>query len=328
MKKIISILLIIAIFSTLLIGCSQQDDTITIAVVQPMSHTSLDQIRDTIISEFDEMGNENIVVEVANANGDTTALQTIFENFKNDGVDIVIPIATPAAQSAKAVFAGTDTPIIFSAVSNPVAAGLTTEDSINITGVSHNIASEEIVGIIENFQPDYEKIGFLYTSSEVNSVSEIEAAKAYCEENSIAYEDVAIANLSELQTGVETLISNGVDAIYTGNDNTIAQSIPAYTDIAYASGVPVYCGADSMVAAGAFATIGVNYIDLAKQTVTLTNRIINGELPQDIPFETMSDFTKHINLQAADRLNLEISDEMLAEYNVLVEKDGASHFNK
>ena len=102
--------------------------------------------------------------------------------------------------------------------------------------------------LIEHFQPDFEKIGFLYTSSETNSVSTINAAKAYCEENGIAYEESSIANLSELPTAVEALISKGVDALYTGNDNAIASAMPTYTDTAYSKGIPVYCGADSMVA--------------------------------------------------------------------------------
>ena len=154
---------------------------------------------------------------------------------------------------------------MFAAVSDPVAAGLTGDDCGFITGVSNNIPAGEIVNLISDFQPDYARIGFLYTSSETNSVSTINAAKAYCEQNGIAYEEVSIANLSELQTAVETLISRGVDALYTGNDNSIASAMSTYIDVAYEYGVPVYCGADSMVADGGFATIGVDYVQLGRQ---------------------------------------------------------------
>lgn len=314
--------------SLLMTGCDSSDGTITVAIVQPMSHTSLDQIRDTIVSELKNAGRDDIEVVTENANNDTTALTTILQNQRSANVDIVVPIATNTAQSAKAVFDGSDTPIIFAAVSDPDAAGLTGSDCANITGVSNNIPADEIVKLISNFQPDYEKIGFLYTSSETNSVSTINAAKAYCDENNIAYEEASIANLSELSTAVETLISEGVDALYTGNDNSIASAMPTYTDAAYSKGIPVYCGADSMVADGGFATIGVDYVQLGKQVAEMILKVADGTKPADIPYETLAEYAKYVNLQAADTLGLSLTDEMLSGYSVLVEADGTSHFGE
>ena len=302
-------------------------DPIRVSIVQPMSHTSLDQIRDTIVAQLEASG-LNFEIETQNANGDTSALNTILQNEKSSGVDILIPIATSTAQSAKSVFEGSDLPIIFAAVSDPVAAGLTGEGCENITGVSNNIPADEIVKLISNFQPDYQKIGFLYTSSETNSVSTINAAKAYCDENGIAYEEASIAALSELPTAVNSLLSKGVDALYTGNDNSIASAMPTYTDAAYSRKVPVYCGADSMVADGGFATIGVDYVQLGQQIADLTLKVAEGTSSADLPYETLSEYAKYVNLQAADTLGLELTDEMLEGYNVLVEKDGTSHFGE
>ena len=248
--------------------------------------------------------------------------------MKSDGVDILVPIATNTAQSAKMVFEDTGVPVVFAAVSDPVAAGLTGDDCGFITGVSNNIPAAEIVNLISDFQPDYRLIGFLYTSSETNSVSTINAAKAYCDANGIAYEEVSIANLSELQTAVETLISKGVDALYTGNDNSIASAMSTYIDVAYEYGIPVYCGADSMVADGGFATIGVDYVQLGGQVASIVERIANGEQPEDIPYETLADYARFVNLQAAERIGIEVSDDILAAYNVLVEVDGTSHFGE
>lgn len=302
-------------------------DTLRVAVVQPLTHTSLNQIRDTIVSKL-EASDIDFEIVTKNAEGDSAALSTILENVKNDGVDILVPIATSTAQSAKMVFDGTDVSVVFAAVSDPVAAGLTGEDCGFITGVSNNIPAAEIVNLISDFQPDYKLIGFLYTSSETNSVSTINAAKAYCDANGIAYEEVSIANLSELQTAVETLISKGVDALYTGNDNSIASAMSTYIDVAYEYGIPVYCGADSMVADGGFATIGVDYVQLGGQVADIVERIANGEQPEDIPYETLADYARFVNLQAADRVGMEISDDILANYNVLVEADGTSHFGE
>ena len=318
---------ILTLILALSLAVSALADPIRVAVVQPLTHTSLNQIRDTIVSELKNSGLEFEIV-TRNAEGDSSALATILENVKNDGVDILVPIATNTAQSAKMVFEDGDIPVVFAAVSDPVAAGLTGEDCGFITGVSNNIPAAEIVRLISDFQPDYKKIGFLYTSSETNSVSTINAAKAYCDANGIAYEEVSISNLSELQTAVETLISRGIDALYTGNDNSIASAMSTYIDVAYSFGIPVYCGADSMVADGGFATIGVDYVQLGNQVADLVIRIAGGAQPEDIPYETLSDYARFVNLQAAETLGMEITDEILASYRVLVEADGTSHFGE
>ena len=241
---------------------------------------------------------------------------------------LVIPNATSNAQTAKSVFDGTDTPIVFAAVSDPTAAGLTGEDCRNITGISNNLPADDIVKIIFNVQPNCRKIGFLYTSSEANSVSTIAAAKAYCDGEGIAYEEVSIANLSELQTAAETLISRGVDALYTGNDNSIASGMATYTDAAYAAGIPVYCGADSMVADGGFATIGVNYVQLGRQAADMALKIVDGTAPADLPYETLSDYARFVNLQAASRFGADFPESAYEGYEVLVEADGTSHFGQ
>lgn len=334
MKKTISVLMSALMLTLSLTGCGAGSDaspsageSYKIAIVQPMSHTSLDQIRDTIVAALEESG-KNVEISTENANNDSTALSTILSNCKAEGVDLVVPIATATAQSAKTVFDGEDTPIVFAAVSDPAAAGLTGDDCRNITGVSNNIPADEIVKLIFNFQPDCEKIGFLYTSSEPNSVSTITAAKAYCDQEGIAYEESSIANLSELQTAAETLISKGVDALYTGNDNAIASAMATYTDVAYTAGIPVYCGADSMVADGGFATIGVNYVQLGEQVAQLVLEILDGAAPADLPYETLSDYAKYVNLQAAGRFGAQFPESAYEGYEVLVEADGTSHFGQ
>lgn len=349
MKKLLSVMLSALMLTAALAGCGSSSapagsvsgsdagsgsgtsicggEVYKVAIVQPMSHTSLDQIRDTIVSKLNASGKQ-VEITTENANGDTSALTTILSNCKAQGVDLVIPIATSTAQSAKTVFEDSGLPIVFAAVSDPVAAGLTGEGCQNITGVSNNIPAAEIVKLIFNFQPDCQKIGFLYTSSETNSVSTINAAKAYCDQEGIAYEEASIANLSELQTAAETLLSRGVDALYTGNDNSIASAMATYTDAAYAKGVPVYCGADSMVADGGFATIGVNYVQLGNQVANLALKVLDGASPADLPYETLSDYARYVNLQAAARLGDPFPTDAYQGYDVLVEADGTSHFGQ
>ncbi|MCI5640079.1 MAG: ABC transporter substrate-binding protein [Lachnospiraceae bacterium] len=334
MRKVLKKVMCVMLAATLAVGATgcgktsdSKKDEVTVAIVQPMSHSSLDQIRDTIVKKLKDSG-KNIKIVTDNANGDSAANNTILENDKAKGVDIIVPIATSTAQSAKSVYEGTTTPIVFAAVSDPVAAGLTGNDCENITGVSNNIPADEIVKLIYNFQPDCKKIGFVYTSSETNSVSTITAAKKYCDDNQIVYEEVSIANVSELQTAVETLLSKGVDALYTGNDNTIASAMATYTDAAYSKNVPIYCGADSMVADGGFATVGVNYVQLGEQVADLVLQIADGKKPADLPYETISEYAKYVNMQAVKQFGGQFDEKAFDGFEVLVEENGVSHFNE
>ena len=324
MKKLFAVILSAIL---LLSSASALAEPYRVAIVQPMSHTSLDQIRDTIVKQLESSGRD-IEIVLGNANGDTAALATILSNLRADGVDMLIPIATSTAQTARMVFEDDELPIVFAAVSDPVSAGLTGEGCENITGVSNSIPAAEIVKLIRTFQPDCQKIGFLYTSSEVNSVSTINAAKAYCDAEGIAYAEASIANLSELQPAVEALISKGVDALYTGNDNSIASAMATYTDAAYSVGIPVYCGADSMVADGGFATIGVNYVQLGEQVSALALKIMDGAQPSELPYEVLADYARFVNLQAVQRFGGQFAAEAYEGFTVLVEEDGTSHFSQ
>ena len=324
MKKLFAVILSAIL---LLSSASALAEPYRVAIVQPMSHTSLDQIRDTIVTQLESSGRD-IEIVLGNANGDTAALATILSNLRADGVDMLIPIATSTAQTARMVFEDDELPIVFAAVSDPVSAGLTGEGCGNITGVSNSIPAAEIVKLIRTFQPDCQKIGFLYTSSEVNSVSTINAAKAYCDAEGIAYAEASIANLSELQPAVEALISKGVDALYTGNDNSIASAMATYTDADYSVGIPVYCGADSMVADGGFATIGVNYVQLGEQVSALALKIMDGAQPSELPYEVLADYARFVNLQAVQRFGGQFAAEAYEGFTGLVEEDGTSHFGQ
>ena len=331
MKKLISILLTLVMTLGLCAFASAEGTVYKVGICNYVDDASLNQICDNIIAQLGAIGEEKGVkfeIDLQNCNADASVMSQIISNFIADGVDLMVGVATPVAMTMQAMTEDNGIPVVFAAVSDPVAAGLTGEDSSFITGVSNNIPAAEIVNLISDFQPDYKLIGFLYTSSETNSVSTINAAKAYCDASGIAYEEVSIANLSELQTAVETLISRNVDALYTGNDNSIASAMSTYIDVAYEYGIPVYCGADSMVADGGFATIGVDYVQLGCQVAALVERIAMGEEPEDIPYETLSDYARFVNLQAAGQIGMDISDEILAMYNVLVEADGTSHFGE
>ncbi len=293
---------------------------VVIGIIQPMEHPSLNQIRETIIEEFDALGLGGAVkIEYRNANGDASMLPTIMSELIGGGVDILVPIATGTAQAAAAA---TDTlPIIFSAVSNPVEAGLVTsfeETTGNITGVSNAIAIEDIFALARELTPDVKTFGLVYTTSEVNSMAGIARARAYCDANGIPYKEAAITGVGELQSAAQSLAGQ-VDAFFTPNDNTIASAISIYLQVANDAGIPVYVGADSMVADGGLATVGIDYTVLGRQTARMVARILNGESIAENHVEQIQEYARMINMVTANQLGVTIPAALRDEFVIIKE---------
>jgi putative ABC transport system substrate-binding protein len=295
-------------------------DPYVIAIIQPMDHPSLNEIRDTIVSELSALGlDDQIEIKLENANGDGSMLPTIMQNLLAENVDMLVPIATPTAQAA---MAATDSvPIVFSAVSNPVEAGVVTafdQTTGNITGVSNAIAIEDIFALAKILTPDAKTFGFVYNTSEVNSATGIERAKAYCDANDLSYKEATITGTADIQQAVSSLIGE-VDALFTPNDNTVASAMATYMQAAMSGSLPTYVGADSMVKDGAFATVGIDYTVLGRQTAQMIARIIGGETIAENHVEQISEYSKMINIGTANTLGLEIPEDTLKDFLIFGE---------
>lgn len=297
-----------------------EDKQVVIGIVQPMDHPSLNQIRETIIDELDVLGlTDSVKIEYRNANGDPSMLPTIMNELIGGGVDILVPIATGTAQAAAAA---TDTlPIIFSAVSNPVEAGLVSSFEAttgNITGVSNAIAIEEIFALAKELTPKAKTFGFVYTTSEVNSMTGIKRARAYCDANKIPYKEAAITGVGELQSAAQSLVGK-VDAFFTPNDNTIASAISIYMQVANDADIPVYVGADSMVADGGLATVGIDYTVLGRQTAQMVARILNGETIAENHVEQVKEYAKMIIMATANQIGITVPVALKDEFVIIKE---------
>lgn len=323
MKKLVALLLVLILGLATLSGCSSKSETATekvfkIGIVQPMDHPSLNQIRETIISELKAQGMDSkIEIITKNANGDMSLLPSIMQEFVNDEVDMIVPIATPAAQAARG--ATNTIPIVFSAVSNPVEAGLVTsfeETTGNITGVSNSIPIEDIFKLAATITPDVKTFGFVYNSSEINSTSGIQKAKAYCDKNGIKYKEATITGTADLQQVASSLVGE-VDAFFTPNDNTVASAMATYVKVATDAKLPIYAGADSMVKDGALATVGIDYTKLGKQTASMIVRIVNGQTIKENHVEQVAEYANMININTANQLGINISDELKQEFLIL-----------
>lgn len=330
MKKTIAMLLTAAVTALMLAACgapaasssapspapstavSAQSaaDAPKIGLIQLMEHPSLDEIRTAIEAQLDtELGAGQYEYDYQNAQGDTSTIANICQKFVAADVDLIIAIATPAAQGAAAAVKGTEIPVIFSAVTDPVAAGLVADlekPDANITGTSDAIPVSKIFDLAAELTPDVQSYGLIYNTSEINSVSVIEETKAYLEEKGIAYTESPVTATGEVQTAAQNLL-NKCDAVFAPIDNTVASAMPVLASEAIKAQKPVYVAADSMVNDGGLATVGINYTNLGTQTAAMAVKVLGGTAVADIPVEVLKDNAVVVNAETAEAIGVDVS---------------------
>lgn len=295
-------------------AADQSGKTYKVGIVQYMDHASLNQITEYIEKELDAKEAETGATYdyedyYFNGEGDATTLNQIGAQLKDDGVDIVVAVATPTAQIMQSVFEGTDTPIIFSAVTDPEGAGLVESNDApgaNITGTSDALNTEAIMNLIFAQNPDADKIGLLYSKSEDSSTKAIADAKAYLDEKGIEYTERTGTSTDEINQAVDALIADGVDAVFTPTDNTIMNAELAIYEKFIDAGIPHYTGADSFALNGAFLGFGINYADLGTQTGDIVADILAGADPATYPVVTLDSGIATINTDTASALGIDL----------------------
>ena len=281
MKKIICVMLTVMMLLSLFAGCGAQadDGVIKVAIVQQLDHSSLDEIRLAIQAELDKTAaQKGLTIEYKHFNGqnDATVLNQIGSQVVSDGYDIIIPIATTAAQCMVTAAEGTKIPIVYAAISDPEGAGLT--GLPNVTGVSDALNTPFILDMMFAADPEIKTVGLLYSLSEPNSARPIAEAKAYLEAKGIPYVEKTGNLADEVITAASALVGR-CDAVFTPTDNNIMNAAPAVAEILNKAGIAHYTGADSFVQAGSFTTCGVNYTELGTyaaqmaMTVLLENKM-------------------------------------------------------
>ena len=284
-------------------------ETLKIGLVQMMEHPSLDEIREAFLAELKAQGYDDskVVIDYQNGQGDMGTLNTIAQKFVGDGVDMLVAIATPAAQAAAA--ATDSTPIIFSAVTDPVDAGLVSDleaPDRNLTGTSDAIPVDRIFALADELTPGIKTYGLLYNNGESNSVSVIRDVKDALSAAGIAFEEATVINSSEVTTAAQSLVGK-VDAIFSPIDNTVAYAMPNLAQIAIEAKLPVYVAADSMVNDGGLATVGVNYTQLGKQTAQMAAEVLSGKPVSEVPVQVLSEYATVVNPDTAAAIGVDVS---------------------
>ena len=332
MKKITAIVSSLILSASLLVGCgassapapttapattpaataaaetaaeTTEAKSFSVAIVQQLSHSSLDEIHEAISAELKaraEAAGVELTISDYNGQNDTTMLGQIGAQALDDKVDMIIPIATLAAQTMVTAAEDTGTPIVYAACSDPETAGLTGLD--NVTGTSDALNTPFILDMMLAINPDIKTVGLLFSNSEDNSITPIAEAKKYLDEKGIAYLEKTGNTTDEIVAAAASLVGR-VDAVFTPTDNRVMDAEVAVAEILNEAGIPHYTGADSFVQSGAFTTCGVNYTELGKYTADMAFDILEGGAVPE--FHVMDGGIITVNTDTAKALNIDYS---------------------
>ncbi|MBP2436752.1 ABC transporter substrate-binding protein [Microbacterium amylolyticum] len=298
-----------------LAGCSSSNDAgsggepagdqVSIGVLQFVQHPALDAATEGFKTALVDAGIE-VVYDDQNAQGEVPNTNTIATTFAGAGHDLVFTVATPAAQAAAQSIL--DTPVLFTAVTDAEAAGLVDANEApgaNVTGTSDLNPVAEQLALLAEIAPDAETVGIVYSSGEVNSEVQVELAKEAAAELGLTIKEATVSNSAEVQQATQSL--GDVDAIYVPTDNTVVSGIAALIQVAEQNGIPVVSGDAGPVENGAIATIGIDYGKLGYQTGEMAVKILqDGADPAEMSVETSNDVELIINLDAAERMGVEL----------------------
>ena len=287
-----------------------------VGIVKYVDDASLDQIESAIQAELDAKGQElGVTFDYAdytkNGQADSTTLNQIASDLVADNVDVIIPIATPAALIMQTATEENQIPVVFSAVSDPVSAGLV--DSLdapgsNVTGTSDALNVEAIIDLMLAANPDLKKLGLLYDQGQDSSKSAIASAEAYCQEKGIEVIEKTGTTNDEIALAADALIAAGVDAVFTPTDNTVMTAELAIYEKFVDAKIPHYAGADSFALNGAFCGYGVNYVTLGTATADIVvDILVNGADPAATPVQIMSSGIAMVNTETAEAIGLDYS---------------------
>ena len=321
MKKLTSILLTLVLFLSLA-ACGTapaaeeatevDTATYTVGICNYVDDASLNQIVENIEAQLAVLGEANgITFKIAydNCNADATVMEQIIANFIADEVDLMVGIATPVAMAMQAATEDTGIPVVFSAVSDPLSAGLVEAleaPGANITGTSDYLDTTAIMDLIFAADPEADTIGLLYDVGQDSSATPIAGAKAYLDEKGIAYIERTGTTVDEVMLAADALVADGVDAVFTPTDNTIMTAELSIYETFIEAGIPHYTGADSFALNGAFLGYGVDYANLGVETANMVADILlNGADPASTPVMTFDNGTATVNAETCEALGLD-----------------------
>lgn len=292
-------------------AASEAKEGYTVGILQYTSHSSLDEICTAIQQELEQYAlatNTPVKIVVKNGQGDAAALRDSTTLFLDQQVDVIVPIATPAALIAAATVQGSGIPLVYSAVADPVGSQLAQsmeQPGNNMTGVSDQIDLNRILALIAAQAPQLKTLGVVYNLSEPNSVAMVEQLKQLADPKGINLVFSTVTNPGEVQMATQDLLAQKAEALFVPIDNTVASAMSTLAQQAIQAGVPVYTAADSMVRDGGLATTGVNYTQLGELTAQMVEQVLEGADAGSLPVQLAEGGVTTVNVTTAQALGID-----------------------
>ncbi|KHD45140.1 tryptophan ABC transporter substrate-binding protein [Streptococcus hongkongensis] len=322
------LILVIMVCSALLLekpkGANQFLDkkVVRVGILQLLTHEALDQIEKGI---EDELGKSNsskvkIQIKLMNAQGDQSKIQTMSQQLAGGASDILVGIATPAAQGLAA--ATKDIPVVMSAISDPVGAKLVSnlkKPEGNVTGLSNRVPVKQTVDLIKQLTPTVKTIGILYASNEDNSISQVNDFKAIAQSKGYTVKTYAVPSTNEVSSTMSAMAGK-VDALFIPQDNTIASAFATVVSSANAATLPIYSSVDTMVKDGSVASISQSQYQLGVETAKQVKELIAGKKVSQVPVTIVDTGKPVLNLKAAKALGISVPDDLKKESDILVKE--------
>lgn len=335
MKKFLSMLAIAAVSAMMFTGCggaagnegadssasepsatgTAMDTPVDIGIIQLTEHPALDASREGFIAALAEAGytdGDKINIELQNAQGDQSNLKTISQKFVSDGKDLILAIATPAAQAIATETS--DIPILLTAVTDPAESDLVESNeapNCNVSGTSDLTPVKEQIDLLTKILPDAKKITIMYCSGEQNSLIQADMAEEAAKALGLEVERKTVTSTNDVAQVTQSVIGT-CDAVYVPTDNVLASSMPLVTSITNPAGLPVIVGETGMVNGGGLASVAIDYTDLGKLTGKMAAQIIEGADIKTMPIQYAENPELVINETAAAELGITIPDDIKA----------------
>lgn len=304
---------------------TQADDHQTVvAITQIVEHPALDAVYQGVKDELAEQGyteGENLKMMHESAQGNQAIASQIARKFVGEQPDVIVAIATPSAQTVAA--AARNIPVVFSAVTDPVAARLVQsweEPGANITGVSDMLPIDKHLDMLLRVMPDARRIGTVYNPGEANAVALVEMIEERLEERGLELVRGAATKTSEVLGAARSLVGK-VDAIYLTTDNTVISAAEAVISVGERADIPVFAADTATVERGAVAALGFDYYRHGRQTGKMVTRILDGADTATMPVETMEELDLFVNPGAAERMGITLTDDLIQEAKKVVKSD-------
>jgi len=306
-------------------GCAAKEKVYKVGITQIVTHPALDANRQGFIDQMAEEGfieGENIEYDYSNPEGDMSVAATIAQKFVSEKVDLILSIATPTTQACAQATEGTGIPVVFGAMTDPVAAGVVAswdKPGGNVTGISDWADVGTQVKLVVDIVPNVKKLGTIYNAGEVNSVVQIDELKKAAPDLGITeIVEATVATSADVLAAAQSLMGR-VDAIWVPTDNTVVSAFEAVVKVCEDNQIPLFAADTATVERGAIGTPGIDYYFLGRESGKIAARVLKGEDPANIAIKKCDMTDLYLNPSAAERMGVTIPDAILKKATNIVE---------